>query len=70
MLQKKRDVFWKFREWKTMADKLTGQKLKTLRSDNGSEYISKEFQNYLREEAVGMRVTVSKTLEQNGMQRQ
>ena len=44
-----------------------GRKLKTLRTDNGGEYVSAEFENCLKKEGVGHQLTVPKTLEQNGV---
>ena len=67
MLKKKSDAFSKFREWKAMAEKLTGQKLKSLRSDNGGEYVSNAFPDYLRQEGIVHEQTVPKTPEQNGV---
>ena len=45
----------------------TGNKLKALRSDNGGEYLSQEFKDYLKEEGVRHELTVAKTPEQNGV---
>ena len=42
-LKKKSDVFEKFKLWKTMAEKSSGCVLKTLRTDNGGEFISAQF---------------------------
>jgi hypothetical protein len=50
-----------------MVEKSTGQKVKTLRSDNGGEYTSNEFEAYLREEGIKHEVTVPHTPEQNGV---
>ena len=47
VLKHKCQVFEKFLEWKAMVEKSTGQKLKTLRTDNGGEYTSTEFEGYL-----------------------
>ena len=33
-----------------MVEKSSGEKIKTLRSDNGGEYTSKEFEDYLKKE--------------------
>ena len=34
----------KFTEWKSLVVKSSGIKVKVLRTDNGGEYISKEFE--------------------------
>ena len=67
MLKRKSQAFDKFLEWKAMAEKSTGEKLKTLRSDNGGEYLSSDFQKYLLQEGIVHQRTVPKTPEQNGV---
>lgn len=67
MIKKKSEVFGKFLEWKAMAEKGVGESLKTLRTDNGGEYVSKEFEDFLRTEGIRHEFTVPKTPEQNGV---
>ena len=67
VLKHKSQVFEKFLEWKAMVEKSTGQKLKTLRTDNGGEYTSTEFEGYLRSEEIRHELTIPKTPEQNGV---
>lgn len=67
MVKRKSDVFEKFREWRALAEKTVGASLKTLRSDNGGEYISGDFERYLTEEGIRHEYTVPKTPEQNGV---
>ena len=50
-----------------MVEKSTGRKLKTLRTDNGGEYTSTDFEAYLKTEGVWHELTVPKTTEQNGV---
>ena len=50
-----------------MVKNSTGQKIKTLRTDNGREYISREFEDYLRKEGIHHEYTVTKRPEQNGV---
>ena len=52
VLKHKDEVFDKFFEWKALVEKSTGQKLKALCIDNGGEYMSTKFQNYLKTEGV------------------
>ena len=66
-IKKKSDVFDIFIEWKARAERTTERKLKTLRSDNGGEYISEEFELYLKKDGVAHQRTISKTPEQNGV---
>ena len=67
VLKHKSQVFEKFLKWKAMVERLTGWKLKTLRTDNGGEYSSTEFADYLRSEGVRHERTIPKTPEQNGV---
>ena len=67
ILKTKDQVFEKFLEWKSMAERSTGKKLQILRTDNGGEFTSKEFQAYLKTEGVRHELTVPKNPEQNGV---
>lgn len=67
VLKNKSEVFSKFREWKSMVERSTGRKLKTLRSDNGGEYTSGEFAEYLKAEGIRHELTVPKSPQQNGV---
>ena len=50
ILKHKGDVFPCFLEWKALVERSMHQKLKALRTDNGGEYLSTEFQKYLKKE--------------------
>ena len=67
ILKNKSEVFKKFLEWKYMVEKSSGEKIKTFRSDNGGEYTSKEFEDYLKKNSIRHECTVPKTPEQNGV---
>jgi len=43
ILKHKSEVFQKFKEWKALVEKSTGEKVKALHCDNGGEYSSSEF---------------------------
>jgi len=45
----------------------TGWKVKVLRSDNGGEYTSKEFKDYLASEGVKRQLSILGRPEQNGV---
>ena len=45
-IHKKSDVFSTFNKWKALVENETCKKLKCLRSNNGGEYCSNEFDNY------------------------
>ena len=67
ILKRKNEVFEYFLEWKSIVERATSSKVKTLRSDNGGEYISNEFIEYCRKEGIRHEYTVPKTPEQNGV---
>ena len=50
-----------------MVERSTGRKLKTLCTDNGGEYTSRDFQSYLKTEGIRHELTVPKNPEQNGV---
>ena len=67
ILKHKSQVFRRFQEWKAMVERSTGRKVIALRTDNGGEYTSVEFQSYLRKEGIKHEFTVPRTPEQNGV---
>ncbi len=70
VLKRKDQVFERFLEWKALVENSTGRKLQVLRTDNGGEYTSVEFEHYLKSEGVRHELTVPKTPEQNGVAEQ
>ena len=67
VMKHKSETFQKFKEWKAMVEKSTGLKIKRLRTDNGGEYTSNEFEEYLKAEGIQHKTTIPKTPEQNGV---
>ena len=65
-LKRKDQTFSCFRDWKAEVENRTGQRLKTLRTDNGGEYTSREFQSHLKTCGIRHELTIPKTPEQNG----
>ena len=63
-IKKKSDVFQKFCEWKAEVEKSLGQSVKILRTDNGGEFTSDEFEKYLKKEGIKHQLTIP---EQNGV---
>jgi hypothetical protein len=45
-IRKKYDVFDTFKKWKALVENETGKRLKCLRSYNGGEYCSNDFDDY------------------------
>lgn len=66
VLKKKSDVFAVFRRWKALVENYAGESVGTLRTDNGGEYLSTEFQQYLKTQGIRHERTIPKTPEQNG----
>ena len=64
-LKKNSEVFIKFKELKSMAEKSCGTSVKTLRTDNRGEYTAHEFECFLKDEGIRHEYTVPKTPEQN-----
>ena len=49
-----------------MSEKKFGHTIKTLHTDNGTEYCNKEFQEYLSQNGIEHETTAPYTPEQNG----
>ena len=67
VLKAKSEVFCKFLEWKSLVERMSDRQLKILRTDNGGEYTSNEFENYLKAEGIRHEKTIPKNPEQNGV---
>ena len=66
-LKQKSEAFSKFLEWKAQVELESSFKLKTLRTDNGGEYTSNEFNEFLKREGIKHERSVPKTPGQNGV---
>ena len=66
-LKQKSDVFDVFKKWRATAENETGLKLKCLRSDNGGEYCSDEFEKYCAMNGIKRQKTVPRNPQQNGV---
>jgi len=56
-----------FKDFKASSEIETGHKVKCVRSDNGKEYINKNFSTYLRTHGIRHQTTIPYTPEQNGV---
>lgn len=56
-----------FAEYKSEMENLTGQKIKTVRSDNGAEYVGGEFAKILKASGIRHETTVPHCPQQNGI---
>ena len=63
----KSESFEKFKEFKNEVEKQTGKNIKSLRSDRGGEYLSTEFQEFLKENGIISQLTPPYTPQLNGV---
>ena len=67
-LQSKDQAFDKFKEFKALVENQhKGNTIKRLRSDNGGEYTSNTFKNYLKAQGIQHETTVPYTPQQNNV---
>jgi transposase InsO family protein len=67
MLKRKADVFIVFKQFGALVEKSTGRSIKYLRTDNGGEFMSMEFENYCKEFEIDKQKTTTYTRQQNGV---
>jgi transposase InsO family protein len=61
LMKQKSESFEKFKEFKNEVENQLNKKIKALRSDRGGEYLSLQFQAYLRECGIDSQLTPPKT---------
>lgn len=66
-MREKSQVFGIFKKFKSFDEKQTGCFIKVLRSDQGKEYNSKEFDKFCEDEGMHRQVTVRYTPQQKGV---
>ena len=66
-LKQKSEVLKKFQEFEAIVTNESGEKIVKLRTDNGGEYMSVEFQEYLKSKGIKHETTVAYTPQQNGI---
>ena len=66
-LKAKSEVFEKFKEFKALIENLSDKKIKTLRSDNGGEYTSKDFEAFCKDAEIKRELTTPYNPQQNGV---
>jgi len=66
-LKSKAEVLQCFIKYRAWAENLTGEKIKTLRSDNGGEYCSKDFNDLLAQAGISRQKSPPYTSEHNGV---
>ncbi len=66
-IKHKSEVFEKFKLFEAMMTKECDEPIMKLRTDNGGEYLSKEFQAYLASNGIEHQLTVPHSPQQNGV---
>lgn len=66
-MKMKSEVFKYFIEFQSMVEKQKDRKIKILRTDNGGEFCSREFEKYLKEQGIVHQKTNAYTPQQNGL---
>lgn len=66
-LKYKSEVFDKFMIFKNQAERQTGKKIKSLRTDNGTEFINNSFNSLLEAEGIIRQLSTPYTPQQNGV---
>ena len=67
LLEKKYEVFSKFKEFKALIENHTKNKIKTFQSDNGREFTSNEFKELCKESRIRRELTTPYHPQQNGV---
>jgi transposase InsO family protein len=64
-LEKKSEAFETFKKFNVVVEKITGRKIRSLRSDRGSEYLSNQFKSYCDNHMIHKFFTVPYTPQKN-----
>ena len=67
VLKSKNKVLARFKEWKTLVKRQSEHVVKFLKTDNGTEYVSKAFDNFLTKHGIARQNSSPYTLQQNGV---
>ena len=67
LMKYKSKAFKKFKEFRKEVEKQLGKSIKTFRSDRGGEYLSQEYQGYLRDNGILSQWTPPYTPQHNGV---
>ena len=65
-LKNKSEQFEKFKEFKSKYELISDMKIKEFRTDNGREYLSNEFQKYLKDSGIQHNTSVEYCPQLNG----
>ena len=63
----KSEVFSIFQNFKSLVENESGKKIKTLRSDNGGEFVKNDFEAFLSKHGIQHQKNIPYTPQQNGV---
>ncbi len=66
-MKEKSEVFDKFKQFKAQVENELGRKIRSIRTDNGGEYCSAKFEDFLRRSGIRHQKTVPYSPQQNGV---
>ncbi len=66
-LRYKSEAYEKFKEFEALVTNMTGKTIKMIRTDNGGEFTSKNFESFLKAKGIHHQLTVPYTPQQNGV---
>ena len=66
-MKEKSEAFGKFKRFKLTVEQDTKEKIRTLRTDRGGEFISREFNDFCEEMGIKRHLTAPYTQQQNGV---
>ena len=67
LLESKEWSVWEIKEFKALIENISDKKIKTLWSDNGGEYTSKEFEAFCKDAGIKRELTTPYNPQQNGV---
>ena len=67
LLKAKSEYFERFKEFKALAEKEVEANINVLKSDNGGEYTSNQFEAYLKAQGIAHQTSTLHTPQQNGV---
>lgn len=65
-IRHKSDVYERFKEFERLVNNKFGRTMKTLRTDNGTEYRNEKMNEYMKKRGITLETTAPYTPEQNG----
>ncbi|KAE8969014.1 hypothetical protein PR001_g27622 [Phytophthora rubi] len=67
LIKAKSEVFARFKEYKALVEAQTGRRIRCVRSDNGGEYVNKQFGDYFAAHGIVHQTSTPYTPQQNGL---